>query len=229
MRPVVQYRLLYGLKTLFGMERITALPSVLFSDEALMRLVGFEGHQVRQGLCQRGTAKRQGERTLGPICPDTLAKNRVQWHVRDLEMVFNGAMRAVAKAGVVEKQVIGLADGPDLETTERDRGCGQVTRKVRIQEKRGPVHASDVPVSGWQVRRLIAAATEIPLAVKVGQSAEHEPPWIRALVTQARANLAGWARLHKVVFETGVWDGTDLWWLAQHAMPFGGPPKPTWR
>jgi hypothetical protein len=70
MIPFVQYVLLYGVKTLFGIESINALPRLLFSDEALMRLVGFNAQQVRQGLCQRGATKRQGERLLGPICPD---------------------------------------------------------------------------------------------------------------------------------------------------------------
>jgi hypothetical protein len=73
--PFVQYVLLYGLKTLFGIESINALP--------------------------------------------TLAKNIVKWNLRDLELVFNGAIRALAKAGVFGKQVTGIADGTDLETTER--------------------------------------------------------------------------------------------------------------
>ena len=70
----MQYVLLYGLKTLFGIESMNALPPLLFSDEALMQLVGFNAQQVRQGICQRGATTRQGERTPGPICPDTLAK-----------------------------------------------------------------------------------------------------------------------------------------------------------
>jgi hypothetical protein len=41
MVPFVQYVLLYELKILFGIERIDALPHLLFSDEALMQLVGF--------------------------------------------------------------------------------------------------------------------------------------------------------------------------------------------
>ena len=50
---------------------------------------------------------------------------------------------------------------------------------------------------------VIDAVTKIPLAVKVGTIQEHETHWTRALVTQARANLAGYARLHKVVFDKG--------------------------
>jgi hypothetical protein len=84
-------------KTLFGIERLKALPRWRVRDEAIMPLVGFNAQQVRQGLGQRGATKRQGERLPGPICPDTLAKNIVKWHVRDLEAVCNGAIRARAK------------------------------------------------------------------------------------------------------------------------------------
>jgi Transposase DDE domain len=225
MVPFVQYLLLYGLKTLFGIESINALPTLLFSDEALMQLVGFNTQQLRDGVCQRGAAKRQGERALGPICSDTLAKNIVKLNLRDLEVVFNGAIRALAKAGVFATKVTGIADGTDLETTQRYAGCGQVTRKVRIEDKCGRMHEIEVTVYGWKVLLLIDAATKIPLAVKVGKIEEHETHWTRALVTQARANLVGAARLHKVVFDKGFLDGTDLWWLNQQGLRFVVPAK----
>jgi hypothetical protein len=75
------------------------------------------------------------------------------------------------------------------------------------------MHAIEVTVYGWKVLLLIDAATKIPLAVKVGPSQEHETYWTRALVTQARTNLAGAARRYKVIFEKGLLDGPDLWWL----------------
>jgi hypothetical protein len=225
MVPFVQYVLLYGLKTLFGIESINSLPALVLSDEALMQLVGFNAQQVRQGVCQRGTATREGERTPGPICPDTLAKNIVKLNLRDLEAVFNGAIRALAQAGVFGKRVTGIADGTDLETTAHYAGCGQVTRKVRIEDKRGGVHEIEVTVYGWKVLLLIDAVTKIPLAVKVGTIEEHESHWTRALVTQARANLAGAARLHKVVFDKGFLDGTDLWWLDAQDITFVVPAK----
>src|SRR5262245_59085207 len=101
-----------------------ALPALLCSDEALMQLVGFNAQQVRQGICQRGAFTRQGERRPGPLCPATLAKNIVKCNLRDLEAVCNGAIRALAKAGVFGGKVTGIADGTDLETTERYTGCG---------------------------------------------------------------------------------------------------------
>jgi hypothetical protein len=225
MVPYVQYVLLYGLKTLFGIESMNALPPLLFSDEALMQLVGFNAQQVRQGVCQRGATKRQGERTPGPITPETLANNIVKLNLRDLESLFNGALRALAKAGVFAKQVTGIADGTDLGTTARYRGCGQVTRKVRMEDKQGRVHEIEVTVYGWKVLLLIDAVTKIPLAVKVGKIQEHETLWTRALVTQAQMNLAGYARLHKVVFDKGFLDGTTLWWLDQREITFVVPAK----
>jgi hypothetical protein len=225
MVPFVQYVLLYGVKTLFGIESMNALPVLLFSDEALMRLVGFNAHQVRDGVCQRGAAKRQQARTPTPICPDTLANNIVKCNLRELEALFNGAIRALAKAGIFGKRVTGIADGTDLETTERYAACGQATRKVRIKDKRGQVHEIEATVYGWKVLLLIDAATKIPLAVKVVKIQEHEALWTRALVTQARANLASDARLHRVVFDKAFLAGTDLWWLEQHGLLFVVPAR----
>jgi hypothetical protein len=113
-------------------------------------------------VSQCGATKRQGERTLGQILTETLAKQIVKWNLRDLEAVFNGAIRALATAGSFRKKVTGIADGTNLEPTERYRGCGQVTRKRRIADKQGRVHEVQVTVYGWKVLLLIDAATRIP-------------------------------------------------------------------
>jgi hypothetical protein len=204
---------------------MNALPPLLCSDEALMQLVGFKAQQVRPGICQRGATKRQGERSRGPICPDTLAKHSVTLNLPDLEAVFNGSIRAVAKAGGFGATVTGMADGPDLETTERSPGCGQVTRQVRREDKRGRVHEIEVTVYGWKVLLLIDAVPKIPLAVQVVPIQEHEILSWRALVTQARPNLGGHARLHQVVFDRGFLDGTARWGLDQPGILLVVPAK----
>jgi hypothetical protein len=204
---------------------MNALPALLFSDEALMRLVGFNAQHVRHGVCQRGAAKRQHPRTEGPICPDTLAHNSVQLHLRDLTAWFNGTMRALAKAGIFGTTVTGIVDATDLETTAVYEGCGQVTRKRKITEKHGNVREIEVTVYGWKPIVLLDARTKIPLAVTVVPIHEPEVLSMRALVTQARTNLAGCARLHKVVFDRGFLEGADLWWLDQPGITFGVPAK----
>jgi hypothetical protein len=225
MVPVVQYLLLYGLKTLFGVESMNALPALLFSDEALMQLVGFNAQQVRHGVCQRGAAKRQGPRTEGPICPDTLANNLVKLNLRDLAAWFNGTIRTLAQAGIFGAKVTGIVDATDLETTAAYEGRGQVTRQRKLLDKHGKVHEIEVTVYGWKPIVLIEASTKIPLAVTVVPIHEHEVLSMRALVTQARTNLASYARLQKVVFDKGFLDGVDLWWLDQHGILFVVPAK----
>ena len=128
-----------------------------------MQLVGCNAQQVRRRVCRRGTATHQGERAPGPIGPDTLAKHIVQLNVRDLEALFHGVMRALAKAGVFAKRVTGIADDTDVETTRRYAGGGYVTRKVRIEDTNGRMHEIEVTVYGWNVLLLIDAATKIPL------------------------------------------------------------------
>lgn len=174
MVPVVQYVLLYSLKTLFGVDSMNALPPLLFRDEALMRLVGFNAQQVRQGVCQRGAAKRQGPRPAGPICPDPLAANMVPLNVRDLEALFNRIIRALAQTGGLAPKVTGIVDATDLDTTAQYEGCGQVTRKRKRTDKRGTRHEIEVTVYGVQLIILIDARTKMPLAGKVVPIHEHE-------------------------------------------------------
>ena len=70
--------MLSGMKTLLGMEAMHALPDLVGSDDAAMRLAGCNAVQLRDGICQRRHDKRQGAKTLGPLCPDPLADNIVQ-------------------------------------------------------------------------------------------------------------------------------------------------------
>jgi Transposase DDE domain len=225
MVPFVQYLLLYGLKTLLGIEGMHALPPLLCRDEALMRLVGFNAQQLRHGVCQRGAAPRQGPRTTGPICADALADTMVKLNLRDLEAWFNRVIRALGKAGVFAAKVTGIVDATDLETPAPYAGGGQVPRQRRITDKRGQVHEIDVTAYGFKLMVLIDARTKIPLATTVVPIQEHETLCLRALVTPARTNRASHTRLPKVVCDKGFLDGVDLWWLQQHGILFVVPAK----
>lgn len=60
--PTVQFVLLYLLKVLYGGQSMNELPRVLFSNVALMELVGFNAQQVEEGLRHsRGCATHHEE------------------------------------------------------------------------------------------------------------------------------------------------------------------------
>jgi hypothetical protein len=118
-----------------------------------------------------------------------------------------------------------MIEATDLETTAQDAGGGPVTRTRQGTDKRGNVHEIEVPVYGWKPMVLSDAATKMPLAVKVVPIHAHEGLSRRALVTQARTNLAGDARRHQVVFDQGLLEGVDRWGLDPQAMTCVVPAK----
>jgi hypothetical protein len=225
--PCVQDVLLDRLTTWCGIERRNALPALLCSAEALMRLVGFHAPQVRHGVCPRGAAHRQGPRRTGPSCAAALADHLVQRHRRDLAAWCNGVIRPLATAGVCTATVTGSVEAPELETTAHDEGCGQGTRNRKSTATRGQVHESEVTVYGWQLMGLIEARTPVPWAATVGPIQEPATLSGRGLVTPARPHLVGYTRRQKVVFEQGCVEGVDRWWLQPHGLlcvvPAQGP------
>jgi hypothetical protein len=66
--PTVQFVLLYFLTVLFGNESMNELPRVLFSDLALMEVVGFNAQQcaaMRRGTDQTRRGSAQNEKETG--------------------------------------------------------------------------------------------------------------------------------------------------------------------
>jgi hypothetical protein len=63
--PTVQCVLLSFLKVLVGSESMNELARVLFSDLALMELVGFNAQQCENGLTKRGDAQRKIKKEAG--------------------------------------------------------------------------------------------------------------------------------------------------------------------
>src|SRR5713101_5648644 len=68
--PTVQFVLLYLLKVLFGGQSMNELPRWLFSNVALMELVGFNARQVEEELTKRGDAQRKTKPKQGPLPRD---------------------------------------------------------------------------------------------------------------------------------------------------------------
>jgi len=202
-----------------------ALPDLLLSAEAARRLAGCNAVQRRAGVCRRSHEQRQGEKAPGPMGPDTVANNIVQLSLAAMEACVHGVVQDLATTGVVPRQVTGIVDGTDLETTARYAGCGHGTRKRTSTDTRGTVHQIEVTVYGWKLIVLIEAITKMPLAAKVVQMQDHAALCTRARVTHAQKNLADHARRRRVLCERGFLDGADLGWLDHQGLGFVVPAK----
>src|SRR2546425_9547692 len=91
--PTVQFVLLYLLKVLFGGQSMNELPQVLFSNLALMELVGFNARQIEVGLTKRGEAQRKTKPKQGPLTPQCLADNISKLSREQMETLFNQMVR----------------------------------------------------------------------------------------------------------------------------------------
>ena len=219
--PVAQMGVLYLLKTLYGIASMNALPPLLFSNVALMTLVGFNAHQVAQGFTRRGDDRRRLKRKAGPLSPQALAQNICKLTEEQMAAFFNGVVRRLVAWGFVQGEIMVALDGSKLPTTAKfvGRGCLAVEHKAK-EKGTGRIVTVVRYVFGWKVLVLIEVRTRLPLALKVVRIEEYEGQWLLLLVQQAQANLGGRARITKVVIDRGYLDGADLWALHQMGLTF---------
>ena len=219
-----QFVLLYVCRVLLTVPSMHALPSLLFSNVAAMNLVGFNAHQVRNGVCRRG---RKGKRPeTGPICDDTLSRNIVKIAPEVLARFFNGVVRCLAVFGLFPKRIWVILDGSDLPTTQRYAGCGSVTRKKRIKDKFGRWQTVEVTVFGFKLLAVFYGPLRIPLAARVVPIQEPEGKYFLDMLDQAQNNLrAGGVEIAGAVADRAYLDGEDLWKIHKRGIYFVVPAK----
>jgi Transposase DDE domain len=219
--PTVQFVLLYLLKVLVGGQSMNELPRVLFSQVAVMELIGFNARQVQEGLTKRGDAQRQTKKKQGPLSPQCLADNISKLNREQMEGLFNQMVELLVRWGLLDGQRIVALDGSKLETPKSYAGCGKLkqTRSVKVkgQQERA---TEEYYLYGWKVLVLIDVHTRLPLAMKVVQIQEYEGRWLVPLLQQAQRNLGTRGHISTIVIDRGYVDGQDLWQVHQLGVLF---------
>jgi hypothetical protein len=225
MVPFHFFTLLYWLKILKGIESMNALPDILFSDENWMKWVGFNAHQIENGICERGKfRKKDGTEREGPICINTLADNIEKISFRGMEAFYNRSIKILAKDGVFGKKVSLIVDTTDYEVTEKYEGCESVTRKEKVKNKFGKIETIEKTVYGWKIGAVFHASSKIPVAVKIDKINVPDNHFTRRLVEQALTNLQE-VKIDEITIDRGFLDGEDLYWLKGLGIAFVIPAK----
>lgn len=219
--PTVKFVLLYMLRVLFGCESMNELPRVLFSNVALMELVGFNAHQCEEGLTKRGDRARQKKEKQGPITPQCLADNICKLSEEELERLFNQMVQLVVRHGLLRGKLLVALDGSKLPTPKSYEGCGKVkqTRKVKVKGQK-EAQTQEYCLYGWKILVLIEVQTRLPLAMKVVPIQDYEGKWLIPLLEQAQENLGTLAQIETIVIDRGYLDGADLWNVHQMGLLF---------
>lgn len=219
--PTVQFVLLYFLKVLVGGQSMNELPRVLFSDLALMELIGFNAHQCENGLTTRGESTRKTKKKQGPLTPQCLADNICKIPQAEMERLFNQMVQAVARRGFLQGKLVVALDGSKIPTPASYEGCGKIkqTRKVKVKGQKEPV-TEEYYLYGWKVLVLIEVQTRLPLAMKLVPIQDYEGKWLVPLLEQAQHNLGEQGRIGTIVVDRGYLDGEDLWRVHQKGVIF---------
>ena len=219
--PTVQFVLLYLLKVLYGGQSMNELPRVLFSNVALMELVGFNAQQVEEGLTKRGDAQRTTKKKQGPLSPQSLADNISKLSREQMERLFNQMVQCVVGWGLLDGERMVALDGSKLRTPATYEGCGKLKQTRRVKVKGQKERAiEEYYVYGWKVLVLIDVHTRLPLAMKVVQIQEYEGRWLVPLLEQAQRNLGTRGHISTIVIDRGYLDGEDLWQVDQLGVLF---------
>lgn len=219
--PVIQFVLLYLLKTLLGIESMNALPALLFSNMAAMTLIGFNAHQVAEGFTRRGDDKRKERPKQGPLSPQCLAQNLGKLTAEQIEGLFNRVVRLLVGVVGLRGNLTVALDGSKVPTTKTYPGCGCLAVIHKVKEKKtGRLVEVVKKVFGWKILVLIEVQTRLPLAMAVAQIQAYEGEYLVPLVKQAQENLGERARIRKVVIDRGYLDGEDLWQIDQLGITF---------
>lgn len=218
--PAIYFVLLYGVRVLLGISSTNALPQLLFSNVAVMSLIGFTAYQVTHGLSKRGAAVRREASEYVLMDPQTLAETISKASAVELERLFNGTIHCLAAFGVFMAEVLVAVDGTPVITPATYRGCGCQRKKHKRRNRAGVEVKEVVLVFGWRLIVLLDLVTLIPLALKLVRIQSHEAPYLVALVRQAQHNLEPYSHIRWLVVDRAYVDGPSLYALHELGIKF---------
>ena len=229
--PFIQLLLVFVMKVIGSIKTIDEISDLLLTDELLMSMCGFNAHQVRNGSCDRGTKLRKTPppQIRGSLCVDTVANHIANITPRRIESFFNRCIQQLAKQNVFPKKIQASCDCTLYETTRKFKGCGSVTRDVRVQargyRKNGELKSVRVTLYGWKVRAIYENKTGIPLAIKINTIEKPDNLHVLSVLTQAKENVKQSSVIDSLVIDRGFLDGKVLYDIDQQGIEFVIPLK----
>jgi len=229
--PFIQLVLVLLMKVVGSIKTIDEISDLLLTDELLMSMCGFNAHQVKNGSCHRGTKLRTTPipEIRGSLCVDTVANHMVTITPRRIENFFNRCIQQLARQGIFPKTIYAACDCTVYETTSKFRGCGSVTRKVKVKargyRKSGELKEVSVTLYGWKLWAIYEITTGILLAITIDTIEKPDNLHVLAVLEQAKENVKVSAAIDSLVIDRGFLDGKVLYEIDQQGLEFVIPLK----
>jgi hypothetical protein len=228
----------YLMRIVAGLRFFWHIDSVILHSQPLMRLVGFNGREVREGTCNRGKKKtdpvpeegddtKQPTKIRGPVCPDFIAHCIVAITGPALEKLFNRAISIFAANRFFAKKVHAVLDASEIQSTEQCKGCGQVAKEKapELRRRKGRIRKVVETVFGFKIWAVWDPNSRLPLALRFTTIQVADINLAKEVIAQAVKNLGEHAQINSIAIDRGFMDGTLLWWLDQQEIIFYIPAK----
>ena len=224
--------LIYLMRVVAGLSFFWHIYPVILRSQPLMRLVGFNGREVRDGTCERGKHKaspeNSGESNIrGPICPDSIATYIQSIAAYALEGLFNGVVAILAANSFFPKKIHAILDASEIQSTEQCEGCGKVTKEKapELRRRRRRIRKVLETVFGFKIWVVWDPNSSLPLALRFATIEVGDIIYAREVIQQAITNLGSHATIASISLDRGFMDGQLLWWLNTKGIKFYIPAK----
>ena len=223
--PPMLYIWLYFAKVILGIKGMARMSPLLLRDEGLMRLVGFNAHQIANGVTRRGDSKRQaGTEREGPVSTEAISDNIVKLSVFALIRFFNGIIQRAVQLLIEDEEIDISVDCSFYDTTQNFEGATRVSYLKKVRDKAGKWVELYETHWGWKIGLAYHGPTGLPLALWVSKNNHDDRAHFGTLLGEVKKNL-GNKRIRSVVMDRGFLDGEDLWRLNKQNIEFVIPLK----
>lgn len=231
---------IYLMRIVAGLRFFWHIDPVILHSQSLMRLVGFNGREVKEGTCQRGkknisanspeeekTSKEPGRKIRGPVCPGFIASSVAAITAKALEKMFNQAITILAANRFFPKKVHVSLDASEIESTEKCTDCGKVSKEKppELRHRKGRIRKVFETVFGFKIWVVWDPNSKLPLALRFTTIEVADVTIAQEVIEQAIVNLGEHAKIVSIAMDRGFMDGTLLWRLNSVNIIFYIPAK----
>lgn len=237
--PFMPIIFLYLMRIIAGLKFFWHIDPVILHSQSLMRIVGFNGREVRDGTCNRGKPKtttkpekdleekKPAVKVRGPVCPNFVAGLITAITAPVIEKLFNKTVTILAANNFFPKNIHALLDASEIQTTEKCNGCGSVTKEKAPELRRRKKRIRKVieTVFGFKIWVVWDPNSRLPMAMRFTTINVHDIKLAQEVIQQAINNIGDHAKISSIAIDRGFMDGCLLWWLHSENITFYIPAK----
>jgi len=236
--PFIAVIFIYLMRIVAGLKFFWHIDPVILHSQSLMRLVGFNGRQVREGTCDRGKKKslvdsddeqddQKPTKIRGPVCPDFISSYITAIAASVLEKLFNQVIAILAKNNFFPNKVHAVLDASEIQSTEQCPGCGKVKKEKapELRRRKRRIRKVYEIVFGFKIWVVWDPNSRLPIAMRFATIEVADINLAQEVIQQAITNLGDYSKITSIAIDRGFMDGILLWWLQSKGITFYIPAK----